>query len=139
MPVHGSRSCKGYQPWEQVDSNCDFWEGGPGSGGEKLTPFKDITNYNNYYEFSTDKYEPAQLAKDLKTRPWTVKVEGLVKNPKVYDVDSLIKLSAPEERIYRHRCVEGWSMVMPWVGFSLSVLINKVEPLAKAKYGRIRH
>ena len=104
------------------------------TAGEKLTPFKDITNYNNYYEFSTDKYEPAQLAKDFKTRPRTVKVEGLVKNPKVYDVESLIQLSAPEERIYRHRCVEGWSMVMPWVGFSLSVLINKVEPLAKAKY-----
>ncbi len=99
-----------------------------------MTPLRDITNYNNYYEFSTDKYEPAQLAKEFKTRPWTVKVEGLVKNPKVYDVDSLIKLSTPEDRIYRHRCVEGWSMVMPWVGFSLSVLINKVEPLAKAQY-----
>jgi sulfoxide reductase catalytic subunit YedY len=104
------------------------------TAGEKLTPFRDITNYNNYYEFSTDKYEPAGLAKDFKTRPWTIEVEGLVKNPKVYDVDSLIKLSAPEERIYRHRCVEGWSMVMPWVGFSLSVLIKKVEPLAKARY-----
>jgi sulfoxide reductase catalytic subunit YedY len=102
--------------------------------GEKLTPLKDITNYNNYYEFSTDKYQPAGLAKDFKTRPWTISVEGLIKNKKTYDLDSLLKLSAPEERIYRLRCVEGWSMVIPWVGFPLSVLINKAEPLSKAKY-----
>ncbi len=102
--------------------------------GEKLTALDKITNYNNYYEFSTDKYEPSGLSKDFKTRPWTVKVEGLVKKPKEYDVDSIIKMSAPEERVYRHRCVEGWSMVMPWVGFSLSTLINKIEPLGKAKY-----
>src|SRR2546425_7867797 len=112
----------------QANAKIDGIQKNSFSTAEKITPFKDITNYNNYYEFSTDKYEPAGLAKDFKTRPWTVKVEGLVKNPRVYDVDSLIKLSAPEERIYRHRCVEGWSMVMPWVGFSLSVL-NKVEPL----------
>jgi sulfoxide reductase catalytic subunit YedY len=102
--------------------------------GEKLTPLKDITNYNNYYEFSTDKYQPAGLAKDFKTRPWTISVEGLIKNKKTYDLDSLLKLSAPEERVYRLRCVEGWSMVIPWVGFPLSVLINKAEPLSKAKY-----
>src|SRR5438067_5316511 len=81
------------------------------TSGEKLTPLKDITNYNNYYEFSTDKYEPAGLAKNFHTRPWTVKVEGFVKNSKTYDVDDIIRLSAPEERVYRHRCVEGWSMV----------------------------
>jgi sulfoxide reductase catalytic subunit YedY len=102
--------------------------------GEKLTPLKDITNYNNYYEFSTDKYQPAGLAKDFKTRPWTISVEGLIKNKKTYDLDSLLKLSAPEERVYRLRCVEGWSMVIPWVGFPLSVLINKAEPLSQAKY-----
>src|SRR5438067_8704149 len=102
--------------------------------GEKLTPLKDITNYNNYYEFSTDKYQPAGLAKDFKTRPWTISVEGLIKNKKTYDLDSLLKLSAQEERVYRLRCVEGWSMVIPWVGFPLSVLINKAEPLSKAKY-----
>src|SRR5437763_8262519 len=96
---------------------------------EKPNSLKDIANYNNYYEFSTDKYEPAGLAKNFKTRPWTVKVEGLVKNAKTYDVDDIIRLSAPEERVYRHRCVEGWSMVIPWVGFPLKKLIDKAQPL----------
>src|SRR5690349_10877996 len=90
------------------------------STSESVTPFKDVSNYNNYYEFSTDKYEPAGLAKNFKTRPWTVTIDGLVKRKKVLDVDSIIKLAKPEERIYRHRCVEGWSIVVPWVGFSLS-------------------
>src|SRR5438105_12716178 len=102
--------------------------------GEKLTPLKDITNYNNYYEFSTDKYQPAGLAKDFKTRPWTVTIDGLVKKKQVLDVDSIIKMAAPEERIYRHRCVEGWSIVVPWVGFSLSELIKRAEPLGKAQF-----
>jgi sulfoxide reductase catalytic subunit YedY len=102
--------------------------------GEKLTPLKDITNYNNYYEFSTDKYEPAGLAEKFKTRPWTVEVGGLVNKKKTYDIDSLLKLAAPEERVYRMRCVEGWSMVIPWVGFPLNALIKQVEPLSKAKY-----
>ena len=106
----------------------------PFSTSEAITPFKDVTNYNNYYEFSTDKYEPAGLAKDFKTRPWTVTIEGLVKSKQTLDVDSIMKLAAPEERIYRHRCVEGWSIVVPWIGFPLSVLINKAEPLAKAKF-----
>jgi len=104
------------------------------TSGEKLTPFKDITNYNNYYEFSTDKYEPADLAKNFPVRPWTVKVDGLVKKPLTFDIDSVLKMSSPEERVYRHRCVEGWSMVIPWVGFSLSALINKAQPLAKARF-----
>jgi sulfoxide reductase catalytic subunit YedY len=102
--------------------------------GEKLTPLKDITNYNNYYEFSTDKYEPAGLAEKFKTRPWTVEVGGLVNKKKTYDIDYLLKLAAPEERVYRMRCVEGWSMVIPWVGFPLNALIKQVEPLSKAKY-----
>ena len=101
---------------------------------EKITPYKDVTNYNNYYEFSTDKYEPANLAKNLKTRPWTVKIDGAVKKKQTLDVDSIIKMAAPEERIYRHRCVEGWSIVVPWVGFSLSELIKQVDPLPKAKF-----
>jgi len=104
------------------------------STGEAITPYKDVTNYNNYYEFSTDKYEPAGLAKAFKTRPWTVSIEGLVKRKQTLDVDSIIKLAAPEERIYRHRCVEAWSIVVPWIGFPLSVLINKAEPLPKAKF-----
>jgi methionine sulfoxide reductase catalytic subunit len=101
---------------------------------EKITPLKDVSNYNNYYEFSTDKYEPAKLAKDFKTRPWTVTIDGQVKKKQVLDVDAIMKMATPEERIYRHRCVEGWSIVVPWVGFSLSELINKVEPLPKAKF-----
>ncbi len=101
---------------------------------EKITPFKDVSNYNNYYEFSTDKYEPAGLAKNFKTHPWKVKIDGLVTKKQELEVDDIIKMAAPEERIYRHRCVEGWSIVVPWVGFSLSVLINKVQPLAKAKF-----
>src|SRR5438045_5779057 len=104
------------------------------STSKKITPFKDVTNYNNYYEFSTDKYEPAGLAKDFRTRPWTVTIDGAVKKKQKLDVDAIIKMAAPEERIYRHRCVEGWSIVVPWVGFSLSELIKRCDPLPKAKY-----
>ena len=101
---------------------------------EKITPFNDVGHYNNYYEFSTEKEEPAGLAKDFKTRPWSVKIEGAVKKRLELDVDQVIKLATPEERIYRHRCVEGWSIVVPWVGYSLSELIKKAEPLGKAKF-----
>jgi sulfoxide reductase catalytic subunit YedY len=104
------------------------------STNETITPYKDVTNYNNYYEFSTDKYEPAGLAKDFKTRPWTVTIDGAVEKKQTLDVDTIIKIASPEERIYRHRCVEGWSIVVPWVGFSLSELINKAKPTSKAKY-----
>src|SRR5579885_89475 len=104
------------------------------STNEAVTPFKDVSNYNNYYEFSTDKYEPASLAKSFKTRPWTVTIDGLVSKKQTLDVDSIIKLATPEERIYRHRCVEGWSIVVPWIGFSLSKLIDKAQPLSKAKF-----
>jgi methionine sulfoxide reductase catalytic subunit len=106
----------------------------PFSTTEKITPMKDVTHYNNYYEFSTEKEEPAQLAKDFRTRPWKVTIDGAVKNKQVLDVDSIIKFASPEERIYRHRCVEGWSIVVPWVGFSLSELIKRAEPLSKAKF-----
>ena len=101
---------------------------------EKQTPYKDITNYNNFYEFSTDKYGPANLSRNFRTSPWQVKVGGAVAQKKTYDVDSLMKLAPLEDRIYRHRCVEGWSMVIPWVGFPLSNLINQVQPTSKAKY-----
>jgi len=104
------------------------------STDEKITPAKDVENYNNYYEFATDKYEPAGLAKNFRTRPWTVKIEGLVNKQKTLDIDSIMKLATPEERIYRHRCVEGWSIVVPWVGFSLSELIKQAQPLGKAKF-----
>src|SRR5262249_8034863 len=106
----------------------------PFSSSEKPNSFQDITNYNNYYEFSTDKYEPNGLSKDFRTRPWAVSIEGMVKKPKKIDIDAILKLAPLEERIYRHRCVEGWSMVIPWVGFPLSALIKQAEPLASAKF-----
>jgi len=101
---------------------------------EKITEYKDATSYNNFYEFGTDKADPAKNAHTLVTKPWSVAVEGLVKQPKTYTLEDLIRLSPLEERIYRLRCVEGWSMVIPWVGYSLSELIRKVEPLGSAKY-----
>jgi sulfoxide reductase catalytic subunit YedY len=101
---------------------------------DKVTDYKDASTYNNFYEFGTDKADPAINAHTLKTKPWTVEVEGLVKKPAKYALEDLLKLSAQEERIYRLRCVEGWSMVIPWVGYSLSELIKRVEPLGSAKY-----
>jgi sulfoxide reductase catalytic subunit YedY len=101
---------------------------------EKASSLEDITHYNNFYEFSTDKEAVAPAAANFDTKGWQVSVEGLVKKPKVFDLDQLLKISPPEERIYRMRCVEAWSMVIPWVGFSLSKLLNVVEPLGSAKY-----
>ncbi len=101
---------------------------------EMLTPYKDATTYNNFYEFGTDKSDPGRNAHTLKTSPWSVEIEGLVKKPGRLNLEDLLKLSPMEERIYRMRCVEGWSMVLPWVGYSLSELIKKVEPLGSAKY-----
>jgi len=104
------------------------------SSKEELTPLKYVTSYNNFYEFGTDKANPAEYAHTLQTRPWTISIEGLVKKPMTLDIDALLKLAPMEERIYRMRCVEGWSMVIPWDGYSLSKLITKVEPLGSAKY-----
>jgi sulfoxide reductase catalytic subunit YedY len=101
---------------------------------EKITDYKDASTYNNFYEFGTDKADPARNAHTLQTKPWTVEIEGLVKKPGKYTLEDLLKLSAQEERIYRLRCVEGWSMVIPWVGYSVSELIRKVEPAPGAKY-----
>ncbi|EWM51688.1 oxidoreductase molybdopterin binding domain protein [Bordetella holmesii 70147] len=101
---------------------------------DQQTSFKDITSYNNYYEFGLDKGDPARAAGALKTRPWTVSVEGAAGKPRVFDIDELLKLAPMEERIYRLRCVEGWSMVIPWVGYSLSTLLKQVDPTGNAKY-----
>jgi len=101
---------------------------------EKMTSFKDASSYNNFYEFSTGKEDIARLSRNFRTRPWTVSVEGHVKKPKTYDIDDLIKLFPLEERVYRFRCVEAWSMVLPWIGFPLADLIKMVEPLSKAEY-----
>jgi sulfoxide reductase catalytic subunit YedY len=106
----------------------------PYSTTEPETPYNDVTHYNNFYEFGTTKTQPAEAAKNFRTRPWTVSVEGAVANPKVYDIDSILKFAPLEERIYRHRCVEGWSIVVPWTGFPLSALIKQAEPLSKAKF-----
>ena len=101
---------------------------------DKPTSYKDATSYNNFYEFGTDKSDPARHAHTLKTSPWTVEVEGLVKKPGRYGLEDLMKWGAMEERIYRLRCVEGWSMVIPWVGYSLAELIRRVEPQGNAKF-----
>jgi sulfoxide reductase catalytic subunit YedY len=101
---------------------------------EKATSYKDATTYNNFYEFGVDKSDPARNAHTLKTAPWTIEVEGLVKKPTRFNLEDVMKWGAMQERIYRMRCVEGWSMVIPWIGYSLSDLIKRVEPLPGAKY-----
>ena len=101
---------------------------------EKLTPFEDITTYNNFYELGTDKGDPSENAATLKTRPWTVEVTGEVGKPKKWDIDEILKAFPAEERIYRLRCVEAWSMVIPWDGFPLGDFLKKHEPTSRAKY-----
>ncbi len=101
---------------------------------ETQTSYEDATTYNNFYELGMDKDDPAKFADRLQTRPWTVSIEGMVKKPVTLDIDTLLKLAPMEERVYRLRCVEGWSMVIPWNGYSLSHLLNRVEPLGSAKY-----
>jgi methionine sulfoxide reductase catalytic subunit len=106
--------------------------------GDPLNSFEQITNYNNFYEFSTDKQAVAGLAKDFKTNPWTVEVGGMVNNPKTYGLEDLLKMFPQEERIYRLRCVEAWSMVIPWNGFPLASLLKEVEPTSDAKFVRFQ-
>ncbi|MEO6025034.1 MAG: protein-methionine-sulfoxide reductase catalytic subunit MsrP [Burkholderiales bacterium] len=118
----------------QAATKLNLARKGVATAEDPLTPLRDVTSYNNFYEFGTDKSDPAANAGTLKTRPWTIAVEGEIKNPKVYDIDELLKLAPLEERIYRLRCVEGWSMVIPWVGYSLNELIKRAELTGKAKY-----
>ena len=101
---------------------------------DKPTRFDDASTYNNFYEFGLDKGDPALYAGSLKPRPWTVRIDGEVKHPQTLDIDALLKLAPLEERLYRLRCVEGWSMAIPWIGYSLSELIRKVEPTGNAKF-----
>jgi sulfoxide reductase catalytic subunit YedY len=105
-----------------------------GREDEKLTPYEDVTGYNNYYEFGTGKDDPARNAGRLRTRPWKVEVTGEVNRPAVYDFDELLKPFTPVERVYRLRCVEGWSMVIPWLGVPLRDIIDRLEPTSTAKY-----
>ena len=102
--------------------------------GDPPTPFKDVTTYNNFYEFGMNKDDPARLAGTLRPRPWTVKVDGLCAKPKTYDIDEILRIAPLEERIYALRCVEGWSMVIPWIGFPLSALLKRAEPTSQAAY-----
>ena len=102
--------------------------------GEQQTSYQDATTYNNYYEFGVEKDQPAKNAGRLPTRPWTVKIEGKVAKPLTFDIDALLKLRPLEERVYRHRCVEAWSMVIPWGGYPLAELIKQCNPLSTAKY-----
>lgn len=106
----------------------------PFSTNEEVTPYDDVTHYNNFYEFGVGKEEPAEKAKNFRTSPWSVKVSGLVEKPRSFSVEELMQLAPLEERIYRHRCVEAWSIVVPWTGYSLSVLLKEVAPQPKAKF-----
>jgi methionine sulfoxide reductase catalytic subunit len=106
----------------------------PFSTTEKPTPFQDVTSYNNFYEFGTAKSDPAHNAKRFRSDPWGISIEGAVAKPRVLDLDMLLKIAPLEERVYRHRCVEGWSIVVPWIGFSLNALIKLANPTSSAKY-----
>ncbi len=112
----------------------DYKHPGPFGTDEKQTPYKDVTHYNNYYEFGTDKYSPAERAQSLTTSPWSVSIEGEVEHPGVQHMEDVLKRYALEERIYRLRCVEGWSMVIPWVGFPLGEVLRRAGPTSRAKY-----
>jgi sulfoxide reductase catalytic subunit YedY len=105
-----------------------------GQEKDELTPFQDVTTYNNFYEFGTDKGDPAENAKNFKTKPWSVRVEGMVSKPATYNLEDFIKPYKLEERVYRHRCVEAWSMVIPWLGFPMADLVKTVQPLSSAKF-----
>ena len=123
-------------PEKNTSSGTNIGTQPPNTTGDIPNTFEEITNYNNYYEFTTDKQGVATLAKDFRTSPWDVEISGMVNNPGKYSVDDLVKKYQPEERVYRLRCVEGWSMVIPWVGFPLSKLISDIEPTSDAKYVR---
>ena len=121
------------QSWPRVKIPGTIEKSGYGKG-EKLNEYQDIATYNNFYEFGTEKGDPAVNANTLKTTPWKVKVDGLVNKPADYNLEDIVKPQALEERIYRLRCVERWSMVIPWVGFPLSTLLKRIEPKPAAKY-----
>ncbi|OZI45385.1 mononuclear molybdenum enzyme YedY [Bordetella genomosp. 5] len=120
--------------WARAEGDALPGRASPFSVMEKQTPIKDVTTYNNYYEFGLDKSDPAANAGKLQVRPWTVKVEGEVEKPATFDIDTLLKLAPMEDRVYRLRCVEGWSMVIPWVGYSVAEVLKQVQPTSKAKY-----
>jgi methionine sulfoxide reductase catalytic subunit len=140
--VIGAAALAGRGLWELASPTSSVFAGeklnvalkSPFSTTEKQNTYDDVTHYNNYYEFGVDKTEPAKNAGSLKTYPWTVSIEGEIKNPRKISIDEILKLAPLEERIYRHRCVEAWSIVVPWIGYSLSALIKAAEPTPAAKY-----
>ena len=125
----GTGAAAALLPLERLSSGLPFT-----SDDDKLTPWEDVTGYNNFYEFGTDKSDPAKNATRFRTRPWKVQVDGEVAKPAEYDIDDLFSGFTPEERVYRHRCVEGWSMVVPWLGIPLVQVIDKLQPTGRAKY-----
>ena len=141
MGLAGAAAITGREMWKlasppttvEATAKLSFTPG-PFSTSEKVTPYDDVTHYNNFYEFGTDKGDPAKNAQNFRTSPWTVSVEGDVKNKRKYSMDEILKLAPLEERIYRHRCVEAWSIVVPWIGFSLNAILKLAEPSPKAKF-----
>ncbi len=129
-------ACALQETSEQIEGPTPVADAGTDEFGDPLNSFEAITNYNNYYEFSIDKTAVAQIASDFETSPWSVEVGGLVRNPGVYDIQDLRTKFTQEERVYRLRCVEGWSMVIPWLGFPLRALLDEVEPTSDARYVR---
>ncbi len=140
--IAGAAAIAGKSLWNLFSPSTTAYAGtklsgvikGPFNTDEKQTPYADVTTYNNFYEFGTDKSSPAVNAKNFKTSPWTVSIEGEVNKPRKISMDEILKLATLEERIYRHRCVEAWSIVVPWIGYSFSTLAKLVEPTPKAKY-----
>jgi sulfoxide reductase catalytic subunit YedY len=118
----------------QAETKLDVSVKSPFSTTEKINTFEDVTHYNNFYEFGTDKSDPARNSGKFRTSPWTVSVEGEVAKPAKYSMDDILKMAPLEERIYRHRCVEGWSIVVPWIGYSLSTILKLAQPMEKAKF-----
>jgi methionine sulfoxide reductase catalytic subunit len=129
LPVVFAGKATGTQP--RLLSGLTKW---PSSTSEAITPANDVMHYNNYYEFGVNKGDPAQNARDFVTYPWTVSVEGEVEKPRKFTIDEILKLAPLEERIYRHRCVEAWSIVVPWIGYSFNVLAKQVQPKSTAKF-----
>ena len=130
----GAKKTSGEVPPAPTGPGAPLTTRGPYDTDEAKTSFDDITHYNNFYELGVDKDEPARNGATLKTRPWTLSIEGLVSKPQTLDIDTLLKWFPLEERVYRMRCVEAWSMVIPWLGFPLGALLKRVEPLGSAKY-----
>jgi len=140
--IAGAAVVAGARLWQFASPETEAFAGtklnvaskSPYSSTEQQNSFQDVTHYNNFYEFGVDKSDPAKNAQNFKTSPWAVSIEGEVSKPQKMSVEEIIKIAPLEERIYRHRCVEAWSIVVPWIGFSLSALVNLVQPTPKAKY-----